>query len=49
MKRGTAEILTAVFVLAVIYLLVRPSSLGPQVIQEMGGALANLTTFAVSS
>lgn len=49
MKSGIWEVLTWVFVLAAIYLLVRPGSLGPDVVGELGTALSNLTTFAVSS
>jgi hypothetical protein len=49
MKSNVWEVLTWIFVLAVIYLLVRPSSLGPAVVGTMGGALTNLVSFAVSS
>ena len=49
MKRGSWEIITAIFVLAIVYLLVKPSSLGPTLIETMGSALANVVTFAVSS
>lgn len=49
MKRDAWEIITLVFVLAMIYLLVKPSSLGPTLIQTTGEALANVVTFAVSS
>lgn len=49
MKRDVADILGLIFILAVIYLLVRPGSLGPDVIGTLGSALANVVTFAVSS
>jgi hypothetical protein len=49
MKADVWEIVGAIFVLAIIYLLVRPQSLGPSVIEGMGSALANVITFAVSS
>lgn len=41
------EILTAVFALAVVYLLVRPGSLASQVIADSGRALTNLVSYAV--
>jgi hypothetical protein len=49
MKRGVWEVLTWVFVLAAIYLLVRPGSLGPTIVGTVGDAVTNLVTFAVSS
>lgn len=49
MKHNAGEILTLIFVLAMIYLLVKPTSLGPTLIETMGSALANVVTFAVSS
>lgn len=49
MKSGAWEILTWVFILAVIYLLVRPGSLGPDIVGTVGDAVTNLVTFAVSS
>lgn len=49
MKAQAWEIIGLIFVLAVIYVLVRPNSLGPSVIEGMGSALANVITFAVSS
>ena len=42
------EILTAVFYLAVVYLLVRPGSLASQVIADAGNAMAHLVTYAVT-
>jgi hypothetical protein len=48
-KKAAAEILSLIFILAVVYLLVRPGSLGPDVIATFGSALANIVTFAVSS
>lgn len=42
------DILAAVFVLALVMLLVRPNSLAPQFIKEFGGALDGLVKFAVS-
>ena len=49
MKSGVWEVLTWVFILAVIYLLVRPGSLGPTIVGTLGEAVTNLVTFAVSS
>jgi hypothetical protein len=49
MKRNLAEILSVIFILAVVYLLVRPGSLGPDVISTFGSALGNVVAFAVSS
>lgn len=49
MKAAAWDILGLVFILAVVSLLVRPKSLGPDVIQAFGSALTNVVTFAVSS
>lgn len=49
MKTGWSEILAMVFVLAIISLLVRPASLGPQLVATSGTALTELVRFAVSS
>jgi hypothetical protein len=38
----------AVFVLALIYVLVRPSSIAPAFITGVGAAVRNLVTYAVS-
>jgi hypothetical protein len=43
------EILGAIFILAVVSLLVRPKSLGPAIVADVGQAFANVITFAVSS
>jgi hypothetical protein len=44
-----SEVLAAVFALAVISLLVRPSSLGPSLVKTSGEALTAVVQFAVSS
>lgn len=48
-KTGWSEVFAAVFVLAIISLLVRPASLGPSLVQTSGTALTALVQFAVSS
>jgi hypothetical protein len=49
MKRNVGEILGLVFVLAVIALLVRPNSLGPNFVRAAGDGLSAVISFAVSS
>jgi hypothetical protein len=48
-KSDVADILSAVFVLAIISLLVRPSSVGPDLVKYTGTALEAVVEFAVSS
>lgn len=48
MSAGVTDILAAVFLLALVMLLVRPGSLAPQFIKEFGLALDGLVKFAVS-
>lgn len=49
MKASTlGDVLAAVFLLALVSLLVRPSSLAPQFLKSFGEALDGLVTFAVS-
>lgn len=49
MKRATvADVLAAVFLLALVGLLVRPSSKAPAFLKLFGQALDGLVTFAVS-
>lgn len=48
MKGAAGEILGAVFVLALVMLLVRPDSLAPSFIKVFGDALTEVTKFAVS-
>lgn len=48
LKASALDILVAVFVLALVVLLVRPNSLAPQFIKAFGTALDGLVTFAVS-
>lgn len=43
-----ADILAAVFLLALVSMLVRPSSLAPGFLKSFGEALDGLVTFAVS-
>ena len=43
------EIFAAVFVLSIILLLVRPGSLGPDLVKTSGQALTAVVEFAVSS
>jgi hypothetical protein len=49
MSKGVvAEVLGAVFLLAVISLLVRPNSLAPAFIKGFGDAMTEIVKFAVS-
>jgi hypothetical protein len=45
---AVGDILAAVFLLALVVLLVRPSSLAPSFITNFGDALTGLVTFAVT-
>lgn len=45
---STLDILAAVFMLALVLLLVRPSSLAPDFIKAFGAAVDGLVNFAVS-
>lgn len=48
MSRDVGDVLMAVFVLAIVLLLVRPTSLAPQFIKAMGAAMQGIVTYAVS-
>lgn len=48
MKAGVADVLAAVFLLALVMLLVRPGSLAPSFIKEFGSAMDMIVTLAVS-
>jgi hypothetical protein len=48
-KSDWGDVFAVVFVLAIISLLVRPSSLGPDLVSTTGSALTALVEFAVSS
>ncbi len=48
MRAGVGDILAGVFVLALVVLLVRPSSLAPQFLTGFGAAMDSLVTFAVT-
>lgn len=49
MKRLTvADVFSAIFVLALVTILVRPTSLAPKFLQDFGTALDNLVHFAVA-
>lgn len=45
---GVGDVLAAVFLLALVTLLVRPNSLAPAFIKEFGAALDGLVQFAVT-
>lgn len=47
MKHGVADITAAVFLLALVVLLVRPSSLAPAFLSAFGEAMDGLVSFAV--
>lgn len=49
MKGPFGEILGAVFLLALVVLLVRPDSLAPKFIEAFGTAITAVTEFAVSA
>lgn len=48
-KRTWGDVFAAIFLLAIISLLVRPSSLGPDLVRTSGSGLMALVEFAVSS
>lgn len=48
-KAGAGDIIAVVFVLALISLMVRPSSLAPHFITTAGAGLTALVQFAVSA
>jgi hypothetical protein len=49
MRRATlADVAAGVFLLALVMLLVRPSSLAPQFVTGFGEALSGLVTYAVT-
>lgn len=48
MKAGVADIFAAVFLLAMVMLLVRPNSLAPAFIREFGSAMDLIVSLAVS-
>ncbi len=48
MKGVVGDVLAAVFLLALVTLLVRPSSLAPSFLSTFGEAMDALVTFAVS-
>lgn len=48
-KTGWSDVFAAIFLLAIVSLLVRPASLGPSLVQSSGTALTSLVQFAVSS
>lgn len=47
-KAGITDIFVAVFLLAMVTLLVRPSSLAPAFLSTFGEAMDGLVTFAVT-
>lgn len=46
--RSWIDVLAAVFLLAIVTIMVRPKSLAPRIIQDMGTALGNMVHFAVA-
>lgn len=49
MRKATiSDILAAVFLLALVMILVRPSSLAPEFLKEFGAGMTNLITYAVA-
>lgn len=48
MKGAVSEVLGAVFLLALVLLLVRPSSYAPAFVKAFGSALTEVVTFAVT-
>lgn len=49
MSRATVgDILAAVFLLALVMILVRPNSLAPSFLQEFGAGMSSLVKYAVS-
>lgn len=45
--RGAGDFVAAVFVLAVVFVLVRPGSLAPKFIGAFGTAMENIVNYAV--
>lgn len=48
-RHDWGDVATALFLLAAVYLLVRPGSLAPTVLGAFGDGLTNLITYAVSA
>lgn len=48
MKSAAADILAAIFLLALVVVLVRPNSYAPSFIREFGNALDGLVSYAVA-
>ena len=48
MKMAIGDIIAAIFLLAIVAILVRPSSLAPAFLNTFGEAIHGLVTFAVS-
>lgn len=48
MKAALGDIFAAVFLLALVVILVRPNSLAPAFLSEFGSAVDGLVTFAVT-
>lgn len=48
MRAAIGDILAAVFLLALVLILVRPGSLAPAFLNEFGGAMDGLVEFAVA-
>lgn len=46
-KAQALDVIAAIFVLAVVYLLVKPGSLAPKFIGAVGQGLQNIVTYAV--
>lgn len=48
-KATWGDVFTAVFVLALVMVLVRPNSLAPSFIKEFGSGITELVTYAVAA
>lgn len=48
-KATWADVFAAVFLLAIVALLVRPNSLAPSFISEFGSGITELVTYAVAA
>lgn len=48
MKSSVVDVLAAVFLLAVVYILVKPGSLAPGFIRATGNALDGIVSYAVN-
>lgn len=48
-RNDWGDVATSVFILAAVYLLVRPGSLAPTMIQAFGDGMTNLIKYAVSA